>query len=74
MGGGVLDNKTGIALHALVHLGLFHGPLADVGPLLLIITASILLRMGGLPTGVPAVGELLEELGLDVGGLVSKHR
>jgi hypothetical protein len=64
----VLDNKTFIALDALVLYGLFNGPLANISPFLL-GARCVLLRVRGLPSLVPVVGELLEEVGLDNGRL-----
>lgn len=68
---GVLDNETLIALHSLVDDGLLDGPLADVGPFLTLLVGAgrVLLRVRGLPSLVPVVGELLKEVGLDGGGL-----
>lgn len=68
---GVLDNETLVALNSLVDDGLLDGPLADVGPFLTLLFGAgrVLLRVRGLPSLVPVVGELLKEVGLDGGGL-----
>lgn len=60
----VLDNKTLITVDSLVLNGLLDGPLANVCPFLL-GTGCILLRVRGLPSLVPIVGELLKEVGLE---------
>lgn len=67
MSSGVLDNKTLVALHALVDGGLFDSPLANVGPFLL--ACVTLLGVGGLPPLLPVISELLEEGSLQLGGL-----
>lgn len=67
-----LDNKTLVALDALELVGLLDGPLANVGPFLfalLVGAGSILLGGGNLPSLLPVVGELLEKITLDGGGL-----
>lgn len=45
---GVLNNKTLVALHALVDLGLLNSPLANVGPFLLVL--AVLLGVGRRPS------------------------
>lgn len=68
--GGVLDDKTLVALDALEDGGLLDRPLADVSPLLvLLLVLGLLLGVGGLPALLPVVGELLDEVTLDGGGL-----
>lgn len=68
----VLDNETLVTFHALELNGLLNGPLANIGPLLFLFRASgVLLGMGWLPTLLPAIGELLEEVRLDGAGLES---
>lgn len=71
MSGGVLDHKALIALNALEDGRLLYGPLSNVGPLLVLLLGArgVLLGGGGLPAGIPAVGELLKEVGLDGGRL-----
>lgn len=64
----VLENETLITLHSLVDLGLFDGPFSNICPLL-IIGRGILLGVGRLPSLLPVVGELLEEVGLESSGL-----
>ncbi|KAI6761764.1 hypothetical protein HG531_002317 [Fusarium graminearum] len=63
--GGVLDNKTLIAVNSLVLDRLLNGPLADVCPLLL-RAGRILLCVRGLPSLVPVVGELFKEVSLEL--------
>jgi hypothetical protein len=70
VGGGVLDNKTLIAVNSLVLDGLLNCPFADVCPLLL-GASCVLLRVRGLPSLVPVVGELFKEVSLEVGRLYS---
>jgi len=70
MGGGVLDDKTLVALHALVDSRLFYRPLANVGPLLIFLGAScVLLGVRRLPPLLPVVGELLKKRSLELGRL-----
>ena len=71
VGSRVLHNQAGIAFHALVDGGFLDGPLADVGPLLLVIGGAlrILGGVGRLPPRVPARAELLEEIAIDGGRL-----
>lgn len=67
---GVLDNQTLIADHAREDGGLLDGPLANIGPLLVLVRVlGVLLGVGGLPAGLPVIGELLKERGLEGGGL-----
>jgi hypothetical protein len=63
--GGVLYNKTLVAVNSLVLDGLLNCPLADVCPLLL-RAGRVLLCVRGLPSLVPVVGELFKEVSLDV--------
>lgn len=67
--GGVLDHQTLVALNALQHGGLLDRPFTDVGPILLRL-GILLLRVGGSPSGVPVVRELLQEWSLKASGLV----
>jgi hypothetical protein len=69
MGSLVLDHETLVTLHALQDRGLFHSPLADVGPFL-VGGLVILLSRRDLPARFPVVGELLEQRCLELGGLV----
>jgi hypothetical protein len=71
MGSGVLYDKTLITLHALEDMRLLDSPLSDVCPFLILLARafSILLSMGRLPSGLPIVCELLEEVGFDSGRL-----
>lgn len=74
VGSGILDDETGVALHALVNGRLLNGPLANVGPLLLVVGALGVLRgVRRLPSRVPALAELLEEVGLDGGRLMGEN-
>lgn len=65
MGGGVLDNESLVAFHTLEDGGLLDCPLADVGPLLFLVSLRLLLGVGWLPSSVPTVGKLFQEIGLD---------
>lgn len=68
----VLDDQALVTLHALEDGGLLNGPLANVGPLLLLLALGvlhILLGMRRLPAGLPVICELFEERGLEGGGL-----
>jgi hypothetical protein len=64
----VLDDKTLVSLHALEDGRLLSRPGADVGPLL-VVGLDILLRVRGLPAVLPVICELLQEGGLESGGL-----
>ncbi|KAH9809187.1 hypothetical protein Tdes44962_MAKER06215 [Teratosphaeria destructans] len=66
MGSLVLEHETLVAVDAAEDGGLLDTPGADVLPLLL---GVLLLGVAGLPSAVPAVGELLEEGGFEGGGL-----
>lgn len=63
VGGRVLDDQTLIALNTLEDGGLLDSPLANVGPVLLGLRV-VLLGVGPLPSRLPALGELLQEGGL----------
>jgi hypothetical protein len=66
----VLDNKTLVALHALVDMGLFYSPFSNICPFLILVgTLCVLLGMGWLPSCLPIVCELLKEVGLELGRL-----
>lgn len=71
VGGLVLDDQALVALDALVDGRLLDGPLADVSPLLILLALQVLLGVGRLPPGLPVVGELLKEGGLEGCGLIS---
>jgi hypothetical protein len=71
VGGSVLHNKTLVALHTLVDDGLLNGPFTNVSPFLVIV--RVFLGVRGLPSGLPVVGELLKERGLEGCGL-SKNK
>lgn len=62
--GRVLHNQTLVTLHSLENGGLLNSPLADKGPVLIRLGVD-LLRVRGLPPGLPVVGELLQERGLE---------
>ena len=64
----VLDDQSLVTLHALEHRRLLDSPGTDVRPLL-IVGLDILLRVRRLPPAFPVVGELLQERGLEFGGL-----
>ena len=70
MGSCVLNNKTLIAFHAFVDTGLLDGPFSNVCPLLIFVGAlGVLLSVGRLPSCIPIVGELLNEVALDLARL-----
>ena len=72
VGGGILDNKTLVALDALELERLLHRPFTDKRPLLVLLlvgAGEVLLGVGSLPALVPVVGELLDEVRLDGGRL-----
>ena len=70
MGGDILDDQALVTLHTLVDGGLLDGPLADVGPFLgFVLALGVLLGARLFPALLPIVGELLEEVGLDLGRL-----
>lgn len=75
--GGVLDDKTLVALNSLVLVGLLNSPLANVGPFLFLLSlvgaASVLLGVRRLPSRLPVIGELLQEVRLDGGRLRNEN-
>jgi hypothetical protein len=67
----VLDNEALVAIDALEHMWLLNSPLADVCPLLIHIgSLHVLLRVGWLPSLLPVVCELLDEVALNLGRLL----
>lgn len=62
----VLEHKTLVAVNATEDTWLLDGPLSNVCPILL---SALLLRLRSLPSRLPVVCELLEEWGLESGGL-----
>ena len=64
----VLDDQSLVTLHALQHGRLLNRPSANVSPLF-VVGLDILLRVRGLPSGFPVIGELLQEGGFKFGGL-----
>ena len=64
----VLQHKTFVAVQALVDKRLLNLPCSNVCPFLL-VRLGVLLGVGCLPSGLPVVGELLKERGVDVAGL-----
>lgn len=62
----VLEDKTLVSLNTTEDTWLLDGPGTDVSPLLF---SSLLLGVRGLPSRLPVVGELLEEVCLERGGL-----
>lgn len=71
--GRVLDNQTLITVDALVLDGLLDGPFTNVCPLFVGVISGFLLGVGRLPSLVPVIGELLEEVPLESGGLQSNQ-
>lgn len=70
MGSCVLHNQALITLHSLEDVWLFNSPFADVCPLLVLVrTLGILLGVRWLPSCLPIVCELLDEIALDSGRL-----
>jgi hypothetical protein len=70
MGRGILNHKTLITLHSLVYIWLLYSPLANICPLLIIIRAlGVLLGMRRLPSLLPVICELLNEVCLESGRL-----
>jgi hypothetical protein len=66
----VLDDKTLVALHALVDMWLFYSPFSNISPFLILVgTLCVLLGMGWLPSCLPVICELLKEIGLELGRL-----
>lgn len=72
----VLDNQALVSLNSLVDGGLLDSPLANVGPLLLLLACAgkVLLCVGRLPSCLPVIGELLKEWSLEVCGLEKYKR
>jgi hypothetical protein len=69
----ILDNKAFVALHALVYMRLLYSPLSNVCPFLILVrTLCVLLGVRRLPSCLPIVCELLEEVGLELGRLRRK--
>ena len=71
MSSSVLDNKTLVTFHSLEDVRLFYSPLSNICPFLILLagTLGVLLSMRRLPSGLPIIGELLEEVGFDDGRL-----
>lgn len=68
----VLDHQALVALHSLEDMWLLYSPLSDVRPFFIFVGAlGVLLGVGRLPAGVPAICELLDEVTLDGGRLVT---
>ena len=62
----VLDDKTLVALHTLEDMRLLYSPFSDICPFLVLVRAlGILLGVGWLPSSLPIVCELLNEVGFD---------
>jgi len=68
MGGCVLDNQTLITIHALEDGRLFDSPFTNIGPFLF-PALGVLLGVGRLPSCLPVICELFDEVTLDFGGL-----
>lgn len=68
--GRVLDNQALVTFHALEDVRLLNSPLANIGPLLILIRVlCVLLGVGRLPSRLPVIGELLKERSLEGSGL-----
>jgi hypothetical protein len=66
MGSSVLDNETLVALHALEDMRLLYSPLSNICPFLILVRAlGVFFGMGWLPSSLPIVCELLNEVGFD---------
>jgi hypothetical protein len=65
MGSSVLDNKTLITFHTLEDSWLLYGPFSNICPFLIFVRAfGVLLGMRWLPSGLPVICELLDEISL----------
>ena len=71
MSSSVLDYQTLITLHSLEDGWLLDGPFADVCPLLILFlgTFGVLLGVGRLPSGLPVICKLFNEVCLQLGRL-----
>ena len=56
----VLEDQTLVILNTLQHEGFLDLPVADVCPLFVGVGADIFLRIRGLPSCAPVIGELLK--------------
>lgn len=66
----ILDHQALVSLHSLKDVRLLDRPLSNVGPFLVFVRVlGVLLGVGRLPAGVPAICELLDKVTLDGGGL-----
>lgn len=68
VGSGVFQHETLVTLDTLEDGGFLNGPLSNVGPVLLGVRVG-LLGVGGGPSLLPVIGELLDEGSLDGGRL-----
>jgi hypothetical protein len=69
---GVLDNKTLVTFHSLEDMRLLYSPLSNICPFLILLARAfcVLLGMGRLPSGLPVICELLDEVGFYGGRLL----
>jgi hypothetical protein len=66
----VLDNQALVAFHAFEDMRFFDSPLSNICPFLVLVRAlGILLGVRWLPSCLPVVCELLDEVGLQLCGL-----
>ena len=68
VGSSVLHDQTLVAIDTLEDGGLLNSPFANKRPVLIGLGVD-LLRVRGLPPGLPVVGELLQEGSLERSGL-----
>ena len=69
---GVLDNKPLVTFHALEDMGFFYSPFSNVCPFLILVRAlGVLLGVRWLPSCLPTICELLDEIGFNGGRLES---
>jgi len=70
MSSSVLDDKTLIALDTLEDMWFFNSPFTNICPFLILVgILCVLLSMRWLPSLLPVVSELLDEIALDLGWL-----
>ncbi len=67
----VFHDKTLVTLNAFEYVGFLNGPFANVRPFFVGL-GVFLLRVRGLPPGLPVVCELFDEIRFDVCGWLSR--